>query len=790
MPDFKISASLEGHGDDVRAVAYPNPNVVISASRDATVRLWKLVSTPPPAYDSTISSHGSAFINTVAYYPPTSDFPEGLVLSGGQDTIIEARQPGKTADDNADAMLLGHGHNVCALDVCPEGGWVVSGSWDSTARLWRVGKWECDMVMEGHQGSVWAVLAYDKNTIITGCADKIIRIFNTSGDLVKSIKDSRDVVRALCKLPASHPSGAHFAAASNDGVIRLFTLQGQLVAELLGHESFIYSLDVLPTGELVSSGEDRTVRVWNGTQCVQTITHPAISVWGVAVCKENGDIVTGASDRVTRIFSRNEERVASPEVVQQFDKAVKESAIPEQQVGKINKEKLPGPEFLKQKSGTKEGQVQMIREADGSVTAHTWSAASQEWIAVGTVVDSAASSGRKIEYMGQDYDYVFDVDVEDGKPPLKLPYNISQNPYEAATKFIQDNELPMSYLDQVAQFIVQNTQGATLGQSTQESAPTGADPWGQERRYRPGDATAAAAPPTQSLPESRPKVLPQKTYLSIKTANLKIIAKKLQELNDQLASSGSKDLSLSPPELETVVSLCSQLESSVALKSSPVVDAGLKSLFRVATTWPATSRLPGLDLLRLLAAATPLVATADYDGKDLVSGIQASGIFGPQLNVNNAMLSIRMLANLFETDAGRQLAVNRFDQIVAVVKSALSNSGTAPNRNLTIAVATLYINFSVYFTSGGRESAPESSERGLVLVGELVELIASEKDSEAVYRALVALGTLIKVLGEEVKSAAREIYDVKDILEKVSSSGSGKEPRVKGVISEIREAML
>ncbi|KAH1582514.1 hypothetical protein KXW99_002143 [Aspergillus fumigatus] len=789
MPDFKISACLEGHGDDVRAVAYPNPNVVISASRDATVRLWKLVSTPPPVYDSTVSSHGSAFVNAVAYYPPTSEFSEGLVLSGGQDTIIEARQPGKTPDDNADAMLLGHGHNVCALDVCPEGGWVISGSWDSTARLWRVGKWECDVVMEGHQGSVWAVLAYDKDTVITGCADKIIRIFNTSGDLVRSIKDSRDVVRALCKLPASHPSGAHFASASNDGIIRLFTLQGELISELLGHESFIYSLDVLPTGELVSSGEDRTVRIWNGTQCVQTITHPAISVWGVAACRENGDIVTGASDRVTRIFSRNEERVASPEVVQQFDKAVKESAIPEQQVGKINKEKLPGPEFLKQKSGTKEGQVQMVREADGSVTAHTWSAASQEWIAVGTVVDSAASSGRKIAYMGQDYDYVFDVDVEDGKPPLKLPYNISQNPYEAATKFIQDNELPMSYLDQVAQFIVQNTQGTTLGQPVQEPAPTGADPWGQERRYRPGDAIATAVDPTPALPESRPKVLPQKTYLSIKTANLKIIAKKLQELNNQLASSGSKDLSLSPPELDTVVSLCGQLESSVALKSSPIVDAGLRSLFRVATTWPATSRLPGLDLLRLLAAATPLVATADYGGKDLVSGIQAGGIFDPPLNVNNAMLSIRMLANLFETDAGRQLAVNRFDQIVAVVNSALSNCGAAPNRNLTIAVATLYINFSVYFTSGGRELAPESSERGLVLVGELVKLIASEKDSEAVYRALVALGTLIKALGEEVKSAAREIYDVKDILEKVSGSGSGKEPRVKGVIREIREAM-
>ena len=586
------------------------------------------------------------------------------------------------------------------------------------------------------------------------------------------------MVRALCKLPPSHSSGAQFASASNDGVVRLHTIQGDLVAELHGHESFIYSLAVLPSGELVSSGEDRTVRVWNGTQCVQTITHPAISVWSVAACKENGDIVTGASDRITRVFSRSPDRQASPEVVQQFESSVQQSAIPEQQVGKINKEQLPGPDFLQRKSGTKEGQVQMIREHNGSVTAHTWSSATQEWIAVGTVVD-AAGSGKKTEYQGQDYDYVFDVDVEDGKPPLKLPYNVSQNPYEAATKFIADNELPAGYVEQVAQFILQNTQGATLG--TQETAPTGPDPLGQDRRYRPGDGEAPA-------PEERPKVLPQKTYLSIKSANLKVVAKKLQELNDQLVSSGSKDVSLSPSEIETVISLCSQLETTPSLKPSPGVESAAILLYKVATAWPVANRLPGLDLLRLLAAATPVTATADYNGHDLISGIQSSGVFNPPLNVNNAMLSVRMFANLFETDAGRQLAVSRFTQIVDSVKSTTSSSsGTAPNRNLTIAIATLYINYAVYFSSGGRESAPESSERGLVLVEELSQMLASEKDSEAVYRSLVALGTVIKSLGEEVKSAAKDVYDIRAVLEKISSSGLGKEPRIKGIIGEIKQ---
>jgi phospholipase A-2-activating protein len=130
--------------------------------------VWRLLSIPPPTYDYTISSHRSAFINSLTYYPPTSEYPEGLIFSAGQDTIIEARRPGTPAEDNAEGMLLGHSHNVCSLDVCPEGGWIVSGSWDSSARIWRVGKWEGDVVLEGHQGSVWAVLALDRNTIVTG----------------------------------------------------------------------------------------------------------------------------------------------------------------------------------------------------------------------------------------------------------------------------------------------------------------------------------------------------------------------------------------------------------------------------------------------------------------------------------------------------------------------------------------------------------------------------------------------------------------------------------------------
>jgi phospholipase A-2-activating protein len=641
--------------------------------------MWKLLSSGPPSFDETISSHGHAFINSLTYIPPTTEYPEGLIVSGGKDTIIEVRQPSRAPEDNAEALLLGHSNNVCALDIDPSGKLIVSGGWDGQARVWGVGKWECDGLLEGHEGSVWAVLAWSQEIIITGksgvrrspatilttllilgSADKLIRIFSPSGKLIRTIRGNTDVVRALCRLPPNHASSAHFASAGNDGLIRLWTLEGRQVSQLIGHENFIYSLACSPTGEIVSSGEDRTVRIWKDNRCIQTITHPAISVWSVAVCAENGDIVSGSSDRIVRVFSRDQTRQAEEDVLKKFEESVQSSAIPQQQVGDINKDQLPGPEFLQQKSGTKEGQVIMIKEHNGAVTAHQWSTSASTWINVGTVVDAVGSSGRKREHQGKEYDYVFDVDIEDGKPPLKLPYNLSQDPYEAATKFIQDNELPISYLEQVAAFITSNTQGATIGTSQQQE--TMPDAWGTENRYRPGEGNS----PAVAMPSKRPNVLPQKIYLSIKQANLRTIQKKIEDLNMELIASNEKDISLNPADVSVLQALVAILEKPPPAggKTPATIIHGIELVIRLTTLWPTAQRLPGLDLLRLLAAATPVIATyRNSRGESILEILEGSAIFEDKEKSNNIMLAVRMLVNLFETEEGRKLAAEKFDKV-------------------------------------------------------------------------------------------------------------------------------
>ena len=70
-----------------------------------------------------------------------------------------------------------------------------------------------------------------------------------------------------------------------------------------------------------------------------------------------------------------------------------------------------------------------------------------EWEKLGEVVsgpkDTMAVGGK--QHLGQTWDYVFDVDIADGAPVKKLPANKGEDPYVAADRFLEQEQLPLSY---------------------------------------------------------------------------------------------------------------------------------------------------------------------------------------------------------------------------------------------------------------------------------------------------------------------------------------------------------
>jgi phospholipase A-2-activating protein len=80
---------------------------------------------------------------------------------------------------------------------------------------------------------------------------------------------------------------------------------------------------------------------------------------------------------------------------------------------------------------------------------------------------------------------VFSVDLDE-KGTLKLPYNVTEDPWFAAQKFIHKHELSQMFLDQVAKFIIDNTKGVEIG--TAASSSDYVDPFTGGNRYVPGSS--------------------------------------------------------------------------------------------------------------------------------------------------------------------------------------------------------------------------------------------------------------------------------------------------------------
>lgn len=796
MP-YKLSATLSAHSSDVRAVVSPTESIILSASRDSTAISWKRPSLTSPFTPSSILRAGSKYVNAVEYISPSPEAPQGYAVVGGQDMVINIFALGPAQKEDPEYSLVGHTDNVCALHVS-QSGTVISGSWDKTAKVWK--QFQLLYDLKGHQQAVWGVLAIDDEQFLTASADKTIKYW-VQHKMMRTYEGHKDAVRGLTLIP-----DIGFASCSNDSEIKVWTMQGDVVYTLSGHTSFVYSLSVLPNGEIVSGGEDRSVRVWRDGECVQMIVHPAISVWAVSTMP-NGDIVSGCSDGIVRVFSASQDRWAGAAELKAFEDHIASQSISSQQVGDVKKTDLPGSDALLH-PGKKPGEVKMIKNGD-VVEAHQWDSAASSWQKIGDVVD-AVGSGRKQLFNGKEYDYVFDVDVQEGAPPLKLPFNASENPYAAAQRFLEQNDLSTNYIDEVVKFIEKNTSGVNLGVSNEyvdpytgasryqasatSAAPTPStaymDPFTGAARY---SGTPAPAPPIPPASPSAPKIIPYAKFVSFKQANVSAMQAKLYQFDEALRNEiSTASLAMYPEELviiEEAFNYLSQVTSTTSRSSlTPLGGSHIDAIIQILERWPASQRFPVIDLGRLVAAYCA-DASAVPDGRERFfaclfkasdwTEVQSRGKAMSKAQETNILLLFRTVANCFQegtpVDDG---------QWVAQVFEALSHTPYALLTKVQrVALATILFNFSCAYLKTSVARNVLNQHTGLVL-----QLLRSNTDdAEVTYRTLVALGNV--VYAGNIRGTPLDSAQSAELREVMSALPTFPDDRIKNVVGEI-EALL
>ncbi|KAK1175769.1 phospholipase A-2-activating protein-like [Acipenser oxyrinchus oxyrinchus] len=752
---YRLSCSVPGHEMDVRGLAstsFPE-GAFVSVSRDRTGRVWVPNMGPNRSFTEMHCMHGHTnFVSCVCIIAPNETYPRGLIATGGNDNNICV-----FSLDRPDPLyiLKGHKNTVCTLSA-GKFGTLLSGSWDTTAKVWLNDK--CMMSLQGHTAAVWAVkILPEQGLMLTGSADKSIKLWK-AGRCEKTYTGHEDCVRGLAVV-----NNTEFFSCSNDASIRRWHVDGECLQVYYGHTNYIYSISVFPNGQdFISTGEDRSIRIWKNGECAQTIRLPAQSVWCCCIL-DNEDIVVGASDGIIRVFTESDERIASAEDIKAFENELSQSTIDAKtgDLGDIKMEELPGREHLNE-PGTRDGQTRLIKDGE-MVQAYQWSVSDSHWVKIGDVVGSSGAtqqtSGRVL-FEGKEYDFVFTIDVNEGGPSMKLPYNVADDPWLTAHNFLEKNDLNPMFLDQVANFIIENTKGNTVGRtetghsdpftgsgryvpaSAGGSSASGADPFTGSGRYIPGSGPSTVAPAGAADPftggsayssnalqsTSAPTNIyfPKTDPVKFEQANATQILAKLKELNrgapneQKLSDDGIQ-------KLEKLLSTVSNLNAA----EKPTTEE-IEILWKTAH-WPEDIVFPVLDILRL-AVRHPVVNEQFYNEKD---GVQFCNhllnLMGPQGKPANQMLVLRTLCNSFAGQWGQTLLMSMREMVMSKAMELRAVS----NKNIHVALATLVLNYAGCLH---KVANLEGKAQCLSMVSTILEVV---QDKEAIFRLLVALGTTI-----------------------------------------------
>ncbi|MEH1930489.1 nSTAND1 domain-containing NTPase [Nostoc sp.] len=200
---------LEGHLDSVTSVSVsPTENLIVSGSKDKTVRLWRL---------------------------------DGTLL--------------KTMT-NDDAIY--------SVNFSPDGQYIVSVGGDKKVKFWKKDGTLLDSITEDK--NIYFVNFSPDNKIIYTLGDGTVRLceYNSSRIIQNPYKTIlRNGQSKVWSAEFSHNNGENIVTASDDGIIRIFTKDGTAVSSLSGHlASVTYAAFGLNNDTIISSSYDNTVRMW------------------------------------------------------------------------------------------------------------------------------------------------------------------------------------------------------------------------------------------------------------------------------------------------------------------------------------------------------------------------------------------------------------------------------------------------------------------------------------------------------------------------------------------------
>ncbi len=249
LANKRLAKAQKGHTDIINKITFsPNNQFIATASFDNTARLWNL---------------------------------------SGQKL----------------AEFKGHTSRVNDVTFSRNSDLVATGSSDNTARLWNLSGQELKQLTGGYHSIFGVNFSLDGQQIVTVGGDGRVRVWDLSGQPLRELKVTPNIIFSV----TFSPNGKQIATAANDNMVRLINLSGASTTsefDLLADRTIdfqfnaqiVETISFSPDGKFVATTEDGMMRIWNlsGQKVAEIRPKPTESKIDSVVFSPDGKFITTA----------------------------------------------------------------------------------------------------------------------------------------------------------------------------------------------------------------------------------------------------------------------------------------------------------------------------------------------------------------------------------------------------------------------------------------------------------------------------------------------------------------
>ncbi|NEP60467.1 MAG: hypothetical protein F6K31_26270 [Symploca sp. SIO2G7] len=292
------------HNSHYRIDFSPSMNIIASASWESeidewTVKLWKLNG---ELFKAPLTGYANDEIKDISF----SHDGKMLATAAWGGTVKVWNMKSLTAQN------ISEGQHFSTVSFSPDGNFLAH-DYGRKIMLWKIREGSIDKSSSkiipknsyAHQDIEMInklVFSPDSSIIASASPDTTIKLWSIEGDLLKTLTGHNDWIRWI----SFSPDGKLLASSSNDGTVKIWNLrEGKLLRTLVGHDGVVEAVEFSTDGNLIASvGEDKTLRIWTKDgNLLNTLQGHTEAVYGVSFSPDSKIVASASWDGSIKTWS-------------------------------------------------------------------------------------------------------------------------------------------------------------------------------------------------------------------------------------------------------------------------------------------------------------------------------------------------------------------------------------------------------------------------------------------------------------------------------------------------------